>query len=302
MPEALKMKKDRSKKLRVEVELYRIDYEAVRSVTSPDGMQELQRIQSEYMPDKRYQELFWRIAREQMVRSAQKLPDPVAKILAAKVGAVGAMLGLPSTDITRLTQHVDVPRFVAGAAANHSIQEFQNDPEYRDLWTEQRIRTNPPIRVEFEHATVFACINEAGDIAKSKSWGCLTDLQPLQPGDRLFPRHITYTLKSTSKLRMRWEFRDTFKTILGSRRSLVSDAARDTKRRFVAELSPDDAHVIKDRLHLAPDQFWQMVRHGERFGPDGIISFMNDLEEKTQGYFLPFPELKHDLVQIQPAP
>lgn len=284
-----------------EIELYRIDYEAVRAVTSPRGMLELERIRSEYMPDKRHLESFWRTAREQMVRGAQKRPDSAARIMAAKVGAVGAMLGLSSADITRLTHQVDMPRFVAAAGANHSIQKFQNDPEYFSLWIGNRIRNNPPIRVEFEHATVFGCINEAGDIAKSKSWGRLTDLEPLQPDDGLFPRHITYVLKSTSKLRMRWEFRDTFKAILGNRRSLVNDAVRTTKRRFVEDINPDDAKVIRDRLHLAPDLFWQMARHGEKCGPNGILSFMKNLEEKTKGYILPFPELKHSPAQIQPS-
>jgi hypothetical protein len=109
-------------------------------------------------------------------------------------------------------------------------------------------------------------------------------------------------LKSTSKLRMRWEFRDTFKAILGNRRNLVTDAIRARKRQFVEEINPDDAKVIRDRLYLTPDQFWQMARHGERFGPDGILSFMKNLEEKTKGYILPFPEVSHGLVQIQPAP
>jgi hypothetical protein len=152
---------------RVEIEPYRIDYEAVRAVTSPDGMKELERIHSEYMPAKRQEELFWRAAREQMVRSAHRCPDSAAKILAAKVGAVGAMLGLSCADITRLTQQVDMPRFVRAALANHSIQKFQNDPEYGDLWTEKRTRTNPPIRVEFQHATVFGCINEAGILQRT---------------------------------------------------------------------------------------------------------------------------------------
>lgn len=280
----------------------KVDREALRAVLSPEGFREIEKLYDEFLPDSGCEEFFWRLARESMVERAQTRPDGPTKIMRAKVGAVGAFLGLPAASIARLVQQVDLPKFTAAAAANLSIRQFQNDPQFRDLWSDRLLRTNPPLRVEFDHVVVFGSINEAGDIAKNKSWGLLIGIEPLREDDRLLPRNITYILKATSKQRMRWEFRDTFRNILGNRRPLVSDALRSTKHWFLKGLSHGDAKVIRNRLDLTPDEFWRMVRYGERFGPDGIVAFVSRLEEKTKGYALPFPQSDQDLVQIQPAP
>jgi hypothetical protein len=55
------------------------------------------------------------------------------------------------------------------------------------------------MRVEFEHAVVLGCIHDAGDIAKSKHWGMIVALEPLQPDDRLpnsesLPVHTAYRM------------------------------------------------------------------------------------------------------------
>jgi hypothetical protein len=279
----------------------RVDREALRAVLSPEGFREIEKLYDEFLPSGGCEEFFWRFARESMVESAQKRPDGPTKIMRAKVAAVGAFLGLPAESIARLVQQVDLPRFAAAAAANLSIREFQQEPQFRDLWSGRILRTNPPLRVEFDHVVVFGSINEAGDIAKNKSWGVLIGIEPLRADDRLLPRNITYILKATSKQRMRWEFRDTFRNILGNRRPLVSEALRSTKRCFLKGLSDGDAKVIRNWLDLAPDEFWRMVRYGERFGPDGIVAFVSRLEEKTKGYALPFPQSNQGLVQIYPA-
>jgi hypothetical protein len=283
------------------IEPFHIDREAVRAVTSCDAFAELDRVRAEYVPGEHERELFWRLAREQMVRSAHKLPNPALKIVAAKVGAVGAMLGLSSSEITGLVRSLDVPACADAAIANRSIRDFQMEPQFRELWTEQAIRSNPPMRIEFEQATVFGSITEAGDIAKNKSWGRLICIEPLRPEDRLFPRHIAYVLKPGSKLRLRWEVRDTFRQILGDRRSLVSDAMRCTKRWFLERLSISDTKAIRARLDLEPGEFWRLVRRGERLGANGIVSFVMALEEKSKGGFLPFAPLEPALIQIQPA-
>ncbi len=281
---------------------FQVDREALRAVLSPEGFREIEKLYDEFLPSGGCEEFFWRLARESMVERAQAHPDGPTKIMRAKVGAVGAFLGLPSASIVRLVQQVDLPRFAVAAAANLSIREFQKDPQFRDLWSDRLLRTNPPLRVEFDHVVVFGSINEAGDIAKNKSWGLLTGIEPLRADDRLLPRNITYILKATSKQRMRWEFRDTFRNILGNRRPLVGDALRSTKRWFLKGLSDGDAKVIRARLDITPDEFWRMVRYGERFGPDGIVAFVSRLEEKTKGYALPFPKSDQGLVQICPAP
>jgi hypothetical protein len=292
----------RRKKLRrSRIEAWQIDRETVRSVISPAAFLELERLRLQQHPDEADERTFWPISRQKMVQMVQARPDAAVKLMKAKIGAVGAMLGIPSEEIAKLLEKASLPRFVDAALLNVAIQEFQQHPQFRELWTEQGIRANPPMRVEFEHAVVLGCIHDAGDIAKSKNWGKLIALEPLRPDDSLYPRNITYILKETSRLRMRWEFRDTFKNVLGDKRGLVNEAMRDGKRSFEAELRVADSRIIRDRLGVSPGQFWQMVRHGERLGPNGIALFMRSLEEKTKGYFLPFPEPTPELVQIQPA-
>lgn len=292
----------RNKSRRLQIKAWQIDREAVRSVVSHAAYLELERLRLQELPAEGDERAFWQLAREKMVRMAQDRPDAAVIMMRVKIGAVGAMLGYPPEEIAALLRQVSVPRFIDAALSNAAIQEFQQDSQFRGLWTEKQIRANPPIRVEFEHAIVLGCIHDAGDIAKSKNWGKIVALEPLRPDDSLYPRNITYMLKATSKLRMRWEFRDTFKNVLGDKRGLVNDAMRHGKQSFLAELSAADAKTIQDRLRVSPELFWQMVRQGERFGPNGIATFMRSLEEKTKGYFLPFPELAHELVQIQPAP
>jgi hypothetical protein len=240
------------------------------------------------------------MARQQLVKQVQKLPDRAEKIMAAKIGAVGAMLGLDSSQIAKLVELIDMPQFVAAARDNKSIQGFQADTQFKELWSDEKLRERPPIRVEFEHATVFGTISEAGDIAKNKTWGILVGI--LRPDDCLYPRNITYCLKETSKQRMRWEFYFVFKEILGNKRKLVNDAVRLGKREFLGSLRPADGQTIRQKLDLTPIQFWRAARKGEAFGPNGIAAFLGTLEEKTKGYSFSFDEPGQELITIGPAP
>lgn len=156
--------------------------------------------------------------------------------------------------------------------------------------------------MEFEHAMLFAAVNEAGDIAKSKSWGVIISVKPLEPGDSLHPMRIVYQLKPTSNQRMRWVFRDTLKEYLRKKRSLVNDAVRLTKTDFLRFLKTGDEAFIKAKVDLTASEFWVACRYGERFGPGGIERFARALEEKIKGYRFPFPSTPTQLVQIQPAP
>jgi hypothetical protein len=297
----MRRRNTRPKRVRRALEPYKIDRHAVQAAVSPAAFLEIDRLRSEWPDRPQWNDLFWSMARQQLVKQAQKLPDPAAKIMAAKIGAVGALLGLDSSQIAKLVELIDVPEFVAAARSNRSILGFQADPQFKDLWSDDKLRERPPIRAEFQHATVFGTIGEAGDIGKSKTWGTLVSIGPLWPADRLYPRHITYCLRETSKQRMRWEFRDVFKEILGNKRSLVNDAVRNTKREFLRYLDPADARVIESRLELTPTQFWRAVRKGETFGPRGIATFLQRLEERTKGYSLRFDEPCQKLVTISPA-
>jgi len=283
------------------VQAFLLDRAAVRAVTSTTVFEEIENIRSRCPKGVEVDTVFWCAARAVMIEQAQKLASPAAKIVPAKVAVVCTMLGLPPRDVDRIVESVDVHKLVEAARANRCIQEYQGDRDLKHLWTSEGIGENPPMRVHFEHAVVLGTISEAGDIAKSKSWGKLKNIDPLQEGDLLYAKNITYILKNTSVLRMRWEFRDSFKAMLGKDRRLVNSAVRETKRSFLESLQPADISTIRHRLGLSPAEFWQTVRYGERFGPGGIGQFMRRLEEETYGYRFAFGEPCTELVQIQGA-
>lgn len=191
--------------------------------------------------------------------------------------------------IDKLTEDACV-ELVQAAVRNRYVREYHNSKEwYAPCWSTENIVKHPPLRVQFEHATVYGTISEAIDISKSKTtWGKLLGIEPLGPEDVLDPLRIVYTLKASSKVRMRWEFRDTFKSILGKNRKLVNDAVHRTKKDFLAFVKEDDRKAIDYALHISPAEFWVYCRYGERFGPEGIHAFAQLLEERTRGYRLPF--------------
>jgi hypothetical protein len=178
----------------------------------------------------------------------------------------------------------------AAANRNKSVQQYRHANEWWSCcWTEEAIRRHPPFRVEFENAIVFASFSEALSFRRNKSgWGKLVCVAPIQPDDFLHPTRITYVLKATSKVRQRWEFRDTFKSILGKDRGLVNDAVRMTKREFVSTVSEEQSRILRSMLHLSPSEFWIASRYGERYGPDGIHRFAEELKERTKGYEFEF--------------
>lgn len=69
----------------------------------------------------------------------------------------------------------------------------------------------------------FALSAKPSPCRRGKSgWGNLLRIEPLRPGDVLHPTRIVYLLKATPKLRQRFEFRVTFRNVLGKDRRLVS--------------------------------------------------------------------------------
>lgn len=180
---------------------------------------------------------------------------------------------------------------VGAANANQSVREYRAAGEWwSSCWNEKSIARKPPVRVEYEHAIVFATLSEALSLRRSKSgWGKLLSVAPLRPDDRLHPTRIVYQLKASSKVRQRWEVRDTFKRILGKDRGLVNDAVRSNKAEFLEQLDPSKRRIIWARLELQPDEFWRVVRRGERLGEDGISGFVRRLKECTEGYEFQFP-------------
>jgi len=75
---------------------------------------------------------------------------------------------------------------------------------------------------------------------------------------------------------------------------------RDSKRSFTKELTDNDTRTIQKKLDLGPCEFWVAVRHGDRFGHNGIEAFVERLEQTRKGYKLDFDGTSPGLVQIQP--
>jgi hypothetical protein len=176
------------------------------------------------------------------------------------------------------------------ADANLFVQQYRNDTQWWSAcWTEETIAKKPPVRVEFEFAIVFGTLSEALSIRKGKnSWGAMIAIAPLRHDDPLHPTRIVYTLKPESKMRQRWEFRDTFKNLLGNHRGLVNDAVRLSKGSFVSQLTEAQRIVLDGTLELTPEAFWRAVRYGEKFGANGIHAFVKRLRQRTEGYEFDF--------------
>jgi|SRR5215468_4753332 len=180
-------------------------------------------------------------------------------------------------------------QFVEAANKNESILEFRADSRWAPIWKEENIVQNPPMRVEFEHTVVFGTFGEALSMRRGKSgWGQFVKVEPLRPDDVLHPTRIVYQLKATNKMRQRWEFRDTFRNVLGKDRRLVTLAMQLKKSEFLERLTREDVRIIQRKLDLKPGAFWRVVRKGDEYGVDGIHAFMQRLEERTKGYRLSF--------------
>lgn len=99
---------------------------------------------------------------------------------------------------------------VTAANANRYVLEYRLDREWwASCWSEEAIARNPPIRVEFEHATFFGSLAEAFSVRKGKtSWGSFLRVDPLREDDVLHPTRVVYVLKETNRMRQRWEWRE----------------------------------------------------------------------------------------------
>jgi len=70
-------------------------------------------------------------------------------------------------------------QFIQAASENHSVIEFRNGNSFwASCWTEEVLRRNPPMRVEFEHAVVFGSFVEARNLREGKNaWGRLLAIE-----------------------------------------------------------------------------------------------------------------------------
>lgn len=166
---------------------------------------------------------------------------------------------LIKTEIERIGRIAHV--LIDAALANRDIQAHLADPRPPKLWTIERVRRNPTCRVEWEHAVVIGGIGESLAAARHKAWGRFIGVLPLAPEDPVHWCRILYLYKASNPSNRRFEQRRAIKRILGRRnRTLVTLAARSTKRDFLAALSELGAYVINRRLHLDPGQFWHAAK------------------------------------------
>lgn len=156
---------------------------------------------------------------------------------------------------------------VDAALANVCVREYIRDltPWHRcyGLWTTERVRANPPVRVEFEYAIVIGGIGEALAASRGKNtFGQFVGILPIETTDPVGELQINFIYKGTSPYNRRVEQRRWMKKRLGKRwRELVGEAMYHPKGKFLAEkITTDAAHIIRRFLGVDPGQFWRMAR------------------------------------------
>jgi len=167
-----------------------------------------------------------------------------------------------ANELIRLARVANV--LIDAALANRDIQVHLADPRPPCLWTIEGVRRNPTCRVEWDHAVVIGGIGESIAAGRHKSWGSFIGVLPLEPEDPVHWCRILFLYKASSPYNRRVEQRHALKRILGRKnRPLVTQAARSTKRDFLAALTEAGAYVIKRRLHVDPGQFWRAAKGHE---------------------------------------
>jgi hypothetical protein len=199
--------------------------------------------------------------------------------------------GVPIERAKELAQMLAGKDFVGAAEKNESIQEFDKkiDPN------------NPPMRVKFEHATVYGTLSDAYSVRKNKNnWGQIEDIQPLRPDDPQHPNRIVYSLDEDHPSRIKFENRAEIKDLMGKDRSVVKDAQRSSKRDFMAKMTPERAESIRLATGLDPATFWSSVKSGKKLATAAQSEL--PIEEQSA----PVPKSasgpRQQLVQIQPPP
>jgi hypothetical protein len=161
--------------------------------------------------------------------------------------------------------------FVA-AKANIYVQQWQK--EFPELWSDEQLARNVPLRVEFEQVFVFGTVAEAvsrvggfgGDKGKGRNkrgWGNIVRVYPLESDDPIDPRRVTCIHKESSPFRQRLEARRQIKRMMHEASPLVQLARRFSKRDFLKfRVTPDRRRTIRAYTGLDPGTFWQHVRRG----------------------------------------
>src|SRR5213594_1095701 len=160
----------------------------------------------------------------------------------------------------------------AAAKANIYVQQWQK--EFPELWSDEQLARNVPLRVEFEQVYVFGTVAEAvswaggfsgnkGKGRNKRGWGRIVRVDALAPDDPVDPRRITCIHKESSPFRQRLEARRQIKRMMREASPLVRLARRFTKRDFLrCHVTPDRRQAIRAFTGLDPGTFWRHVRGG----------------------------------------
>lgn len=165
-------------------------------------------------------------------------------------------------DLERMAR---IARTLIGAALlNRDVQAHLSNPALAGIWTIDAVRRCPPVRVEWAFVTVIGGVGEGLAAARNKRWGQFVGVLPLRPDDPVDPYRILYIYSPDCPYNRRVEQRKALKRILGRHhRKLVTQAARSTKKDFLARLDEAGTHAINRRLGLDPGRFWRAAKGRE---------------------------------------
>src|SRR5437899_12808409 len=107
---------------------------------------------------------------------------------------------------------------VAFAAAKANVYVRQRQTEFPELWSDEQLARNVPLRVEFEQVYVFGTVAEAvswaggfgGDTGKGRNkrgWGGIVRVDPLEFADTVDTKRVTCSHKESSEFGQRLEER-----------------------------------------------------------------------------------------------
>src|SRR5438552_3883003 len=147
------------------------------------------------------------------LRRRRQLCDLPARVLAERTQQSGPYESSRDGAVAMMTrteiQEVFSVAFAA-AKANAYVQQWQK--EFPELWSDEQLARNVPLRVEFEQVYVFDTVAEAvswaggfgGDTGKTRNkrgWGHIVLVDPLDPDDPLDPKRVTCIHKESSPFR-----------------------------------------------------------------------------------------------------
>jgi hypothetical protein len=155
-------------------------------------------------------------------------------------------------------------RFIEAALVNPDVVA-------NTLGGEAAIRANPPVRLRFVEASAYGNLGECLDATKSKSWGELVGVYPIEPNFPFDGQRVQYVFHANSRYNRRFLQRRWLKRRLGKHlRHLVGLAMNSTKREWLGMLrdghkllrmdAATTARALTCRLRLDPGDFWRAVK------------------------------------------